>query len=100
MEGRTFNQIFFLFVILSICLILALIVFLTYGVKCEVSKDLDSNKPLIQGLNKKFNFCYQSEIIIGENSLECKHPKTPYRIDCDSISCSFQFLNGTNINPA
>jgi len=99
MEGKTFKQLFFLSLLLFLILLIGLILFLIYGVECESSKNIDSNKPLIQGLNKKFNFCYQSEIIIGENSLVCNHPKTPYRIDCDTISCNFQFLNGSNINP-
>ena len=98
MEGRTFKQLFFLFIILSILLFLALTTFLTYGVKCESSKEINSNIPLIKGLNKKFNFCYQSEMIIGDNTLKCNHPKTPYLISCDDISCSFQYLNGSDIN--
>jgi len=101
MEGRTFTQLFFLFIIIALCLLLALGIILAYEVKCKSSKDMDSNKPLIEGLNQKFNFCYKSDIIIGDNTLECKHPKNPYLMVCDKKACTFQYLkilNGSQIS--
>ena len=53
---------------------------------------IDRNSDLINFLNEKFNFCFNSEIEIGDNALRCNHPLRPYEITCINNDCNFEYM--------
>lgn len=92
MDGRSFKQLFFLSIILVIVAFLSLLTILIYDFKCGIDVRLERNTQLIEYLNHKFGFCYNSELKIGENTLRCYHPRQPYQIICADDNCDFQIL--------
>lgn len=96
MDGRTFSQIWLTLLIIFLSLVVMLISIIVWDFKCDKQIEIQRNTDLIEFLNRKFNFCYKSEIIVGDNSLECLHNKAPYRAVCDGKTCSFTFLTPKN----